>query len=313
MASSGTYAFTTTRDEIIRQAALMLGAVAASGSLPAQLMQDFAHQLNGMVKRWEASGIHLWKLSEGVLFPVPGQVKYQLGDSSTDRIADNPNETTISVAEAAGQTTLSVTSTAAMTVGDEIGIHLSDLTLHWSTISSKTSTTVTIASALTSSASIGAKVYSYPAKIQKALRISDYRRHDILSAIDVPVERIDRAYYFSIANKLTAGSMLQAYYQPNRNSGNLYIYQVPPYVTELLKFTYYKRVEIFTAAGDNPDLPDEWVQALEFNLAMAMMPQYPARDAKQRREIIDQARLYKAELEGCDRETEGIQFVPDMG
>ena len=76
MATSGTSILTATRDQIIRQAGLLIQAFGAGLTPSATTVNDFAFNLNAMVKRWQAKGIHIWTVSEATLFPQPGQ--YQM-------------------------------------------------------------------------------------------------------------------------------------------------------------------------------------------------------------------------------------------
>lgn len=312
MASSGIYTFTTTRDEIIRQAALMVGAPAAGGTMMARTVMDFAHQLNAIVKRWEAKGIHLWTESEATLFPVPGQVRYSMGNGATDHVAETVYETTLSGSEALGQTTLSVTSIANMADNMIIGIMLDSGVLHWSAINGAPGGgTVTIDDALPSAAASGRKVYFYSSRIQRPLKIVDYRKHEISSALEIPVLLAARFDYFNMTDKASAGEMQMAYFESRRLAGNIYLYKVPSTVTHLLKFTWYKPLEIFGDADDNPDLPAEWTQALEYNLAVAMLPQYPGKKQNEINLMIGLAQKYEQDLAGWDREPEGIQIQVD--
>lgn len=314
MATSGVYDLTVTRNEIIRQAAQMLGALGAGIAMNATMQNDFAHALNAMVKRWECkpNGPRLWSISEATLFPVPGQIKYTMGTGATDHVAETYYTTTLDGAEAGGQTILSVASTANMANGDQIGIMLDSGVLHWSTVSSfVTNDTVTVANALPSAAASGNKVFYYTDNIPRPLKIVDYRRFDLATSYDTPVLITSRFDYNTKTDKAVAGQMLEAFYETRVSLGNLYLYKVPATVTHLLNFTYYKPLEIFSASSDNPSFPAEWVQALEFNLALIMSPQYPAKAPKDLTNIAAQAKMYLDELEGWDREIESIDMAPE--
>lgn len=311
MATSGVTTFATTRDDIIRQAALMVGAVGANVAMQSRIHLDFAFMLNAIVKRWQAKGIHLWTVSEATLFPEPGQIMYTAGTGATDHIAETVYDTTLDGAEATGQTTLSVTSTTNMTVGDKIGVLLDDNTWHWSTISSLVAgDTVTIADALPSDAASGSEVFWYTANIARPLKITDYRSEAISDGTVVPLTLSSRFHYNGLSGKETAGSFQHAFYETRLNTGNIYLYQVPSTVTHLVKFTWWKPIEIFSTGANSPDLPAEQVQALIFNLAFAMSPQYPARSAQQVNNIKEQALLYEAQLAGWDREMESVEMAP---
>jgi hypothetical protein len=119
--------------------------------MSSEMEADFSFALNAMVKGWQETGVHVWTEKEATLFPAVDQVSYAMGGSATDHVTESYAQTQITAIEAAGQTILSVDDTSDMTALDHIGIQLDDGTLFWSTVASKTSTTVTINDALTDS------------------------------------------------------------------------------------------------------------------------------------------------------------------
>src|SRR3990167_5617132 len=191
MATSSSTDFNLTLTQIVRGAALKIGAVGHGVTMSDEMFSDFNIALNAMVKRWSGKEIKVWTVREATLFPAVDQVKYSLSSSSTDHCTETYYATTLSAAEASGQTVLSCTSTANMTAADYIGIVLDDGTLHWTTVSSKTSTEVTIASALASAAASGNAVFNYTTKIVRPLRIPNHqgavRRYNISSGNDTPI------------------------------------------------------------------------------------------------------------------------------
>lgn len=316
MATSGDTSFNVTRAELIRMAALKLGAIGHADTMQSAMSDDFNRQLNAMVKRWSGTGIKVWTVREAVLFPAVSQVKYTLSSSSTDHAAETYYATTLSAAEASGQTVLSATSTANMTVSDYIGIVLDDGTLHWSTVSSKTSTEVTIASGLASAAASGNAVFNYTTKLVRPLRIPNHegavRRYTISSGNDTPIgPPMARLDYHALPQKTTTGSINQVFYDPQLTAGYLYIWQPLATITDLVKFTWHKPIEDFDSAGDNPDLPQEWIDTLVFNLALAMAPEFDVPNEKVQL-IAGLASQFLDDLSGFGREIESVYFAPDL-
>ena len=79
MASSGTYAFTVTRDDIIGAALRTLGAYGAADTIPAADLTNCAQALNILMKAMVMRGMPLWTVNV-VSFPViVGQAVYNLG------------------------------------------------------------------------------------------------------------------------------------------------------------------------------------------------------------------------------------------
>lgn len=319
MPSSGSYDFTRTRNQIITRAGRITGAIRAGATMKAQDVTDFSEALNSMVKRWSVTpGMHVWTTAEATLFPQASQSKYALGSSSTDHATETFYETEISTAgEASGQTILSVNETTNMTTNDHIGVVVDDGTLHWSTIASKTASTVTINDALDDAASAGNKVFSYTSKIVRPLRIPNregsIRLYDIANGNDTPLgPPVSRDEYYSLPNKTQTGSINQVFYDPQLTLGYIYLWSPPIAVTDLVKFTWHRPIQDFDAAGDNPDLPQEWIDPLVWNLADVMAPEYDV-PAEKMAMIAQKAAIFLDSVAGFDREAESVLFEPDHG
>lgn len=315
MSVSGSSNFTRTRDQLITRALRICGVIRASETPGAQIVTDTAEALNAMVKRWQKKpDMRLWTVTEATLVPQAEQVRYELSSSSTDHATETLYETTLSAAEASGQTVLSATSTTNMTVSDNIGIVVDDGTVHWSTISSKTSTTVTIADALDDDAASGNAVFNYTTKIVRPLKITDARRYNIAGATDTPLSpMLARLDYNALPNKTQTGTIMQAFYDPRRSdqSGYLYLWQPPTTVTDLVKFTWQRPIMDFDSASDDPDLPIEWVDAIVYNLAISIAAEYDV-PADRLQVIAAQAASYLDDVQGDDREQESYFFGVDM-
>lgn len=310
MATSGTSVFNATRNEVIRQAALQVNALGAGRTMGAQMLSDFDFMLNAMVKTWQAEGLHVWTTTEGTLFPVAGQTRYGAGNGATDHIAQTYYETSLSAAEAAGQTILSATSTANMTVSDNIGIVLDDGSIQWTTISAKDATTVTVAVALTGAAASGNAVFNYTSKIARPLKVVDARRYSISGATDTPMIVASRNEYQNLPQKTQAGSPIHLFYDAQLTIGYFHLWQVPSTTTDLVKFTWHRPIQDFNTAADNPDLPQEWILTMVYNLAQLMMPQYPVSNQKAN-QINQMAGNLLNTMRGFDRENESIFFAPE--
>ncbi len=309
MATSGTTSFTTTRDEIIRDAALEVSAIGLGVTMSAAMTQDFARVLNAMIKHWQGRGLHIWTVREATLFPVAGQARYAVGTGSTDHVAESVARTTINADEAAGQSILSVTSTTGMAAGYQIGIKLDGGVMHWTTVVSTGAGTVTVTAALPSIASLGSLVFCYASNIPKPVRIVDARRQDITSRIETPIQIVSTQEYRWLPDKANAGSINQMQYEIQRAAGTINLWSVPSTLSELLTFTYWRPVEIFTAGGDNPDLPEEWAKTLKWNLALELMGRYPVSPDRQQF-ISSMAASSLFDMEGFSREDTSVFFQP---
>lgn len=311
MATSGTATFNLTRNDICEKAARKIGALRGGATMGAAMLAEFSSDLNVMVKAWQGTGIHVWTVAEATLFPAVGQVRYALAKTGADNVTGSYVETAITSDEASGQTTLSIDSTASITAADYIGIVLDDGTIQWSTVTSKTSTTVLIANALTDSASQYNPVFTYTSKITRPLKIVDMRRYDIASARETPITMLSRLQYQALPNKASTGQINQAFYDPQLSTGYLYAWLGPVTTVDLVKFTYWRQIEDFNAAGDNPDFPIEWGQAMIFNLALNKCTDYDVPSDKVS-QIERLAAMYYDNAAGFDRENESVTFGVDM-
>lgn len=79
MATSGTYAFTLTRDEIIQAALRTLQVYGIGDAIPAQVITDCAQALNIWTKALAKNGLFLWCVQEISVAMVAAQASYNIG------------------------------------------------------------------------------------------------------------------------------------------------------------------------------------------------------------------------------------------
>ena len=261
-----------------------------------------------MIKAWQAQGLHLWRKTEATLFLTADQQSYTLS-ATGDRATLSYDETTLNGAHSSGATTIEVTSTAGMTAADLVGIELTDGTMYWTTVSVVTdSDTFTIpAAGLTGAASDGGKVYSFTSKIARPLRILDARR--VVDGNEIPIQLISRKEYFDLPEKDSAGVPVLAFYDPQLTTGKLYIWPASDNAVDLIKFTYERPIEDFVSTSDNPDFPIEWAEAITYNLAVRLYPEY-GNDATRFQGLKAEAAEYLSLAMAFDSEQESIFFQP---
>lgn len=314
MATSGSSDFALTGNEIIRAAARKIQAVRAGASMNTQAIQDWRQALNSMVKHWQADDLHVWTVSEGVLITKQDQFKYALSDASSSAHAcfeDDFVQVEIAADAAAGALTIDVDDTTDIAAADTIAIELDDGSIQFSTVASKTSSSVTIADALTDACSEGAFAYSYTSKIARPIRIVSARSYDPRTGIETPLTPLSRQEYRDLPNKSQTGTVNQYFYDKQLTAGQLYLWQPLGTADRLVKFTWHRPIEDFDAGGDNPDLPQEWIQTLIFNLALVMAPEYDVPTEKFN-QIAVMAEQYLDTMKGFDREEESVRFGVDM-
>lgn len=315
MATSGSIDFNLTRDQIIHAAARKVQAVRAGQTMSDQTLQDFAQALNAMVKRWQARGIHVWTVQEATLFPQASQLKYQLGNSSSDHATDSYVETAIATAASSGASSVDVDSDDNISDGDYIGVVVDDGTYHWTTVNGTPSgDTITLTDVLDDSAAVDNRVFAYTTKINRPLKIPDGRRYDPAGDIDTPITGLARLDYQALPNKTQTGTINNYFYDAQLAAGYLYLWQPLAAAGDLFNFTYHRAIEDFDAAGNNPDLPQEWIDTLIFNLAVVMAPEYevPQNQMAGPYGIGTLADRYLDDMMGWDREHESVRFGVEM-
>lgn len=78
MATSGTYSFTMTRDDIIDAALRLTGSFEAGDVIPPDDIANCAQALNILAKELAINGLPLWCVEDVVVPLVPGQADYDL-------------------------------------------------------------------------------------------------------------------------------------------------------------------------------------------------------------------------------------------
>lgn len=329
MTTSGTVTFRSTRDQLISSALRANGVLdpEVGTASPAQLTTG-AEALNMLVKYWQAKGLQLWERKYGVIFPQKGQMVYVLGSPGpggdhaclSTPMGTGFIQTTLSTAKSAGATSITVASTSttgtvgvpsiSMQNGDNIGIQQTDGTMFWTTINGAPSgTTITLATGLSVGSSSGAVVQSYTTKLVRPLRILDgFTRQS--AGNDVPHLIIPRDQYNRFGVKTSAGTSIQTYYDPQENSGHLYVYPTTQDVTQLMYIEFQKPIDDFSSGTDDYDLPQEWGEAIKWNLAWRLGIEYGS-PKEVMANIKELAMMTMTVLDGWDQEPTSLFIQPN--
>jgi hypothetical protein len=297
MATSGTYTFTVTRDDIIREAMLNIGKIGQTESPTAQETTDCNRKLNLIVKQWMgkpdfAPGLKMWSRQRGDLFLSSTHGQYALGttgDNWAGGIAvTQPNGNTyfanqLIAAAASGQPTLSfgVGDTSNYTAGDFIVVQLTSGDIFSSTILSINggAGTVTMNANLPSGAANGNFVFNYTTKAQRPLQLVTAILRDTNNN-DTPLDYMTAETYEQLPNK-TALTFLSdptaIYYEPQLTNGQLYLdCGGAQDVTKHLHIVYLRPIQDFNNPLDNPEYSQEWYRALCWGLSREICPMFNA-------------------------------------
>jgi hypothetical protein len=312
MATSDNYVLTETAYSIVKSALLACGAIDPSQSLSDTDLNTGLADLNRLVKYLQTKkNAPLWKQEEGVLFLDAGKTSYILGPGGDESCNyDDFYSTTTDADELTGQTVISVTATGTIANSDYIGIELDDGTRHWSTISSFVADdTITIADALPSAASSGNTVYTYTSTIPKPLKILDNSRFQrTVSDDEIQIKRWSKQRYMDQTDKTSQGDVVNDAFQPLLSTSTYYVWQPARSCKSMVRFTYYKPIEVFDTTANSPDFPAEWSLPLIYNLAKLLIPQYTVPPEKIQT-VMMLAQEYLEDALGFDEEDAPLQVV----
>lgn len=312
MATSGSIDFNQTQTELITASLRKCGVLSEGETATAEQVQDASGDFNRMVKAWQAIGVHMWTHQELVLFPVKNQSKFSLGatgDRATTK--DDFVNTTLSAAASSGASTITVTSITGMADADQIGIVQDDGTIHWTTINGTPSgSTVTLTAVTTAAASSGNRVYVYTNIAQRPLKILQARLQTSETS-EIEMTQLSESDYFRLSNKTADGTPTQFFYRPTLTNGSLYVWPEFDDITMRMNMTVLRAIEDFDSLTDNADFPQEWLQALVWNLAKEICIEYGVDDSTYNKILSRAAETFFA-VDGFDREN-SITFMPDLG
>ena len=313
MATSGSTEFTLTAQQIVNRALSKIHVKTAEVEPTANEMQDGIDSLNLMIKAWGAQGLHLWSKEEGVLFLDVGKTSYNLGTGG-DKSCDLSDfvSTTLTSANIITDTVLSLSSSVGIESGDNVGVEADGNIRLWSTVLSvDSSTQVTINDPLTIATSEGASVFVFTDLMVRPNRILSYRRKTFNQDNEIPIINFSRDQYFNQVNKNTQGTVVNCYYSPQLVNGVLYTWQAPSSVNDFVRFTYERPLQDILSGDDTVDFPNEWLEAIIYNLAAKLSDDYMVPPAKADRIEMKAMRLLD-DLLGWDEEISSLNIQPDF-
>lgn len=315
MATSGSTNYTQTVETVIRDALYKCEALEEGEAITGEHTTSALRQLNRIIKRWNARQMR-WARREAVLFLNADQQVYDLpGDNCG---INEFGYTRLNGAHSTSDTVLTVDATApdfpmlGMASSAHIGIELEDGTRHWTTISSVgSSTSVTIASGLSGDAADDATVFWYTTEIERPVRVFNARRGPY-SGSEVAIDMVARDEYLNQPNKTASSTPVLAHYHPAITTGKLYVWPTSSTCTNVLRFTYQRTIEDADSVSNNLDMPEEAIDALIYELAAMLAPEYQL-PMEKRVMLKEEATQLLEELDSFDEDDTYIQLVPRHG
>ena len=303
MASTNSYNFTVTRDQIISLAMQHVSLLGEGETPTAASVTEAALLLNMIVKLRAADGMPLWALKRGTILPFSDASSI----NTNSHVVTFYDTTTLSANAAAAATSLSITAAGTIANSDQLGIELDDGTVQWTTVSSGGgTTTLTAATGLTSAASSGNRIFAYTAsadRVQRPLRILDANILQVSDETSWGIDIEEYSDYYSLSNRTTDGVPTAIFYDaglgattadPSSSTnwyGTIFVYPRFEDGKKVIEFTYQRPFQDFDAASDNPDFPQEFYLPLMLELA-AMLGPKAGLTIEERRSLFAEAKVY---------------------
>jgi len=312
MATSSSVNFSMTRNEIITDALMMIGALGEEQTPENSTLEVASRALNRLIKHFENQALHIWKRSEAVVFLQQEQSSYTLGTGSTDHATETYLEMVTTAAAVSGASSVSVSSSTGVAVSDYIGIVLDDGSLHWATVSGTTATTISFAATpLTDDVASGNTLFTYTTKINKPLDIYQARSYLIDGETEYKIQECSYEEYQALTSKNVPGaSPSQWVYDRKRTNGKLYIYPSLENVTRYLKITYAKPLEDVDSASDEADVPAEWLDYITSQLALRLFPTYGKLGSAAYQQFYAYCTQLESDVLGFDNEKTTVSISP---
>lgn len=144
---------------------------------------------------------------------------------------------------------------------------------------------------------------------ERPLRI-DEARYTYADGTILPMIRLARKDYYDLPDRNTTGIPTNFYYDPQRDSDTLFVWPVPAAVTtETIAYTYQRAFFDFDASTENPDIPQEWFEALRSAIAAGIYSTFFPGDMQGKMGVADEAQRAFAEAALFDTEDAPIRLV----
>jgi len=111
--------------------------------------------------------------------------------------------------------------------------------------------------------------------LETPLRIDDYaRRQTFGQNNEIEISKFSRKDYFTQVDKVSTGTVTGFYYSPQRDTGELYVWQPVNTITELVRFSFERKIEDIDNATNNLDIRTEWLETVVVNVAALLLDKY---------------------------------------
>lgn len=238
-----------------------------------------------------------------------------IAESAMLYIASNLNKTSLASAETQKRNGVILIDDTDIKEGWQIGFYNTptntaiDPVLSWFTVDVIVGDTLILSDVIGTDVIGEETVYYYEENIGRPNDISDIRYVENLSdSYENPIAKIARREYLAITDKKATGSPIQAYFEREKESANLYLYNNPD-KEYFVCFSYQKTFDVFSDANDNADFPDEYIDCLVWNLAYKLCIIFKVPDISNIKLEADDTKM-KAQM--WDNEMVSFNIAPEV-
>lgn len=312
MAVSGSFNYDRTGAQIIAAALRKLQVLAEGQSATTNQETTGLEALNLLLKAWQSKGMPLWQLRDVYVYPIHDTNSILLGPSgghaSTELIRG-----TLTADAAAAATSLSVDTDEGTTANsDAIGIELDSGNIFWTTISSGGGTsTLTIASGLTTAAASGNRFYAYTAKAQRPVKIIEGWIVGSTSQNRRPLRVVAESELKNTGNLTTESEIINISYRPLLTDGQLQFWPRFQDGAQYLELRAQYGYDDMDATTDTLAFPQTFLLAIVYNLANLLAPEY-GYPMESRMALKGEAGQFMTDAFDSIAEMTSIRILPQM-
>ena len=283
MATSGTYSFGVSRDDIIRDAMLNIRRLDPDETPTPAETGDCARRLNMLFKQWQgksdfAPGLKTWTRKRGFLL-LSNTGRYTVGPTAQGW-TNALTVTALSASGAAAATTITVTAVTGFTTLYNVAVALDSGAMHHTTINgAPAGSVVTLTAALPSAASRGNAVYCYQSAAQNIKALETALLRDS-SLTDIPLTLMLLKTYDQLPGKVdptNSGDPTAVYFEEGIKTSVVYTdVGTSQDLSKYIVITYQEPIQDFTNPLDEPYYSSEWFLALAWGLSEQIAPMFGA-------------------------------------
>lgn len=241
-------------------------------------------EFNIMIRHLETSGVRLWGVDKGILFPTWNQAEHKL-PSITSGVPQayacfesDYRQCALAADVTTGSASVTIDSDPGINPADYFGIWTSANGILWYTVNTVVGTTIGLYEVgTTTPASIpqdigeGAIICVFTNLVWQPLRIIEARRRNLyqnpLDNIDVQLLLIGKFDYERIPNKGLGSIPIQMYFQPFISQTTVWLWPVLDQAEMVVPFSFERRYQDVDYGVNDVDFPPEAYQALTNLLA----------------------------------------------